>query len=68
VSTDGTYRSYLDVTTPHFHVCNRSEPDEGPLFLQFEAWLVRELVMDHVGRLVCYLHTGSGRSGGEADR
>lgn len=53
----GSYRSYLDVTAPHFHVCNRSGPNEGPLFYQYEAWPVREMVMDNVERLVCSLHT-----------
>lgn len=48
--SDATIRSYLDVTAPHFHVCRRCSPDDGPLFLQSEAWTVRELVMRHITR------------------
>lgn len=50
-------RSYLDVTAPHFHVCNRSGPDEGPLFVQSESWPVREMVLGHVVRVVRSLDT-----------
>jgi hypothetical protein len=45
-------RSYLDVMAAHFHVCNRSEPEEGPVFLKSEAWPVREMVMHQVVRLI----------------
>lgn len=49
-------RGYLGVVCPHFHVCNGARPtaseDSPPAFWQYEAWEVREMVMDHVQRLV----------------
>lgn len=47
---DGTYRSYLDVTAPHFHVA-RGRHLGGP-FLQEPAWEVRETVLESVCRRV----------------
>lgn len=46
------YRRVLDWWAPHFHICNRSGPDEGPVFYQHEAWPVREMVMRHLCRLI----------------
>lgn len=45
-------RSFLDGRVPHFHICNRGGPGEGPLFFQDQAWEVREMVLDHVERVV----------------
>ena len=61
-------RSYLDITAPHFHICNRSSRDEGPLFYQFEAWPVREMVMDHVCRLAREHLEQSGGVSGECNK
>lgn len=55
-------RSFLDVVVPHFHICNGARPvvgetsldggDRPPGFYQYEAWPVREMVLDHVVRSV----------------
>lgn len=51
-------RSYISRITvaPHFHVCNGERPtaseDSPPAFYQHEAWPVREMVLDHVARVV----------------
>lgn len=39
-------RSYLDTLVPHFHVC--SGPRPGGHFLQSEAWMVHEMLIDSV--------------------
>lgn len=52
MTTRTRYRTVLDWWAPHFHICDRSGPDEGPVFYQFESWPVREMVMEHVVRLV----------------
>lgn len=43
-------RSYLDVTAPHFHICNGKRP--GGHFLQGPAWEVRETVLQSVCQCV----------------
>lgn len=45
-------RSYLSRITvaPHFHICNGPRP--GGHFYQSEAWEVRDMVLDHVTRVI----------------
>lgn len=43
-------RSYLDIKAPHFHVCCGMRA--GGCFIQRNAWPVREMVMNHVVRIV----------------
>lgn len=49
-------RAYLDVMVPHFHICNgerpTASPESPPAFWQYEAWEVREMVLNHVVRVL----------------
>lgn len=45
-------RSYLNSYGFHHHVCLSDGPEDEPHFYQHEGWPVREMVDDHVARLV----------------
>lgn len=45
-----TQRQYLAVHVPHFHVCNGRRPNGA--FLQKEAWVVNDWVIESVSRLI----------------
>lgn len=44
------WRSYIDILVPHSHICNGPRP--GGHFYPNNVWAVREMVVDHVGRLI----------------